>query len=218
MYFVVMQEDRSLIATKTVPIYQRETNVVTLCFLIPPTITENGSRCNVAEYLCVLKMKTPDGKILTRLLTANEEPYKDRLRFETPVTADMTAVAGQITTYLTFLKVSENESGLQKEHVFHSGNVNITVNPKEEFVFIPDKSLQAFDQLMLQTQAKLDKLEDIAESIETQKADNIVLNPETNEIYLTSNGEIIGNKITVDELSDVIVDATMDEGLVHVIT
>lgn len=218
MYMIVMQEDKSLIVTQSATLYQRETNVNTLCFLIPPTVTEEGILRNIAEYLVVLKMKTPDGKILTRLLTANEEPYKERLRFETTVTADMTECAGQITTYLTFLKVSESETGLQKEHVFHSGNVYIPVSPKEDFVFIPDKSLQAFDQLMLQTQAKLDKLEDIAESMETQKADNIVLNPETNEIYLTSNGEIIGNKITVDELSDVIVDATVDEGLVHVIT
>lgn len=218
MFTIVMQSNKELIVTQSITIYQRETNVNTLCFLIPPTVTEEGALRNMAEYLVVLKMKTPDNKILTRLLTANEEPYKGRLRFETTVTADMTAVSGNIIAYLTFLKVSESETGLQKEHVFHSGNMYIPIQPKEELVFIPDKSLQAFDQLMLQTQAKLDKLEDIAESMETQKADNIVLNPETNEIYLTSNGEIIGNKITVDELSDVIVDATVDEGLVHVIT
>lgn len=218
MYTIVMQEDKSLIVTQAVTIYQRETNVNTLCFLVFPTITEEGEQRNIAEYLVVLKMKTPDGKVLTQLLTANTETYKDRLRYEVAVTADMTAVAGKITAYLTFLKVSESETGLQKEHVFHSGNAYITVQPKEDFVFIPDKSLQAFDQLMLQTQAKLDQLEDIAESIDTQKADNIVLDPDTNEIYLTSNGEIIGNKITIDELSDVIVDATADEGLIHVIT
>ena len=213
-----MQFNKELIVTQSIIIYQRETNVNTLCFLIPPTVTEEGILRNIAEYLVVLKMKTPDGKILTRLLTANEEPYKERLRFETTVTADMTAVSGNIIAYLTFLKVSESETGLQKEHVFHSGNVYIPIQPKEELVFIPDKSLQAFDQLMLQTQAKLEQLEDIAESIDVQKADNIVLDPETNEIYLTSNGEIIGSKITIDELSDVIVDATADEGLVHVIT
>ena len=218
MFTIVMQSNKELIVTQSATLYQRETNVNTLCFLIPPTVTEEGILRNIAEYLVVLKMKTPDGKILTRLLTANEEPYKERLRFETTVTADMTAVSGNIIAYLTFLKVSESETGLQKEHVFHSGNVYIPIQPKEELVFIPDKSLQAFDQLMLQTQAKLEQLEDIAESIDVQKADNIVLDPETNEIYLTSNGEIIGSKITIDELSDVIVDATADEGLVHVIT
>lgn len=65
MYTIVMQEDKSLIVTQAVTIYQRETNVNTLCFLVFPTITEEGAQRNIAEYLVVLKMKTPDGKVLT---------------------------------------------------------------------------------------------------------------------------------------------------------
>ena len=48
--------------------------------------------------------------------------------------------------------------------------------------------------------------------------DNIYLDTTTNEIYLTSNGNIVGNKISVGELADTVINTTSNDGLVTVIT
>ena len=55
------------------------------------------------------------------------------------------------------------------------------------------------------------------EPTQTPTVDNIYLDKDTNSIYLTANGSVIGNPISIDELSDVIVD-TSNDGLVKVIT
>lgn len=51
----------------------------------------------------------------------------------------------------------------------------------------------------------------------TTSIDNIYLDKETNELYLTSNGMAVGDKISLDDLGDTIIENT-DEGLVKVIT
>lgn len=48
--------------------------------------------------------------------------------------------------------------------------------------------------------------------------DNIYLDKETNELYLTSNGMAVGDKISIDDLGDTIIETTSDDGLVRVIT
>jgi hypothetical protein len=45
------------------------------------------------------------------------------------------------------------------------------------------------------------------------KADNIVLDPESREIYLTANGTIIGDKVGLSDLGNKIVESS-SEGLV----
>lgn len=218
MVVICMSSDKSLIMTSKETIYQKETAATAIRFLIPPTYDDSGIIYNLADFVVALKFVTPDGRSFCVPLTADEVTYKDKLSYVYECDADFTAMSGNVKAYLTFLKTVEDNNGEKKAIVIHTGYIYIPIESKEELVFIPDKSLQAIDRYILQLNDKLNELEDIAESIDVQKADNIVLDPETNEIYLTSNGEIIGSKITIDELSDVIVDATADEGLVHVIT
>ena len=52
----------------------------------------------------------------------------------------------------------------------------------------------------------------------TTSIDNIYLDKETNELYLTSNGMAVGDKISLNDLGDTIVETTSNEGLVTVIT
>lgn len=48
--------------------------------------------------------------------------------------------------------------------------------------------------------------------------DNIHLDKTTNELYLTANGQVVGNTISMNDLSDSIIDTSSSEGLVTVIT
>lgn len=214
MYTICMNNDKSLIVTNSVPIYEKETGVDAIRFLIPPQYTEGVEVFNIADYIVVAKIKTASDKVYTEKLECEPVTYRDRLDYRMVVTIDFTEFAGTNMLYLTFLKAVEKDDGTTQEAVMHSGNVYIDVQKKEEFIFVPDKSLQAFDQMMLTVDEKMNQLKDI----DTKKADNIMLDTETNEIYLTSDGEIVGNKVSIDDLRDAIVEATEDEGLVKVIT
>lgn len=214
MYTICMNNDKSLIVTNSVPIYEKETGVDAIRFLIPPQYTEGAEVFNIADYIVVAKIKTASDKVYTEKLECEPVTYRDRLDYRMNVTIDFTEFAGTNMLYLTFLKAVEQADGTTQEAVMHSGNVYIDIHKKEEFVFIPDKSLQAFDQMMLVVDEKMNQLKDM----NTKKADNIMLNTETKEIYLTSDGEIVGDKVSIDDLGDAIVEATEDEGLVKVIT
>lgn len=214
MYTICMNNDKSLIVTHPVPIYEKETGVDTIRFLIPPQYTEGKEVFNIADYIVVAKIKTASGKPYTEKLECEPVAYRDRLDYRMNVTTDFTEFAGTNMITLTFLKAVEQDDGTTQEAVMRSGNVYIDVQKKEEFIFVPDKTLQAFDQMMLVVDDKINQLK----RINAQKADNIMLDTETNEIYLTSDGEIVGNKVSIDDLGDAIVEATEDEGLVKVIT
>lgn len=214
MYTICMNNDKSLIVTNPVPIYEKETGVDVIRFLIHPQYTEGAEVFNIADYIVVAKIKTASDKVYTEKLECEPITYRDRLDYRMAVTIDFTEFAGTNMLYLTFLKAVAKDNGTTQEAVMHSGNVYIDIQKKEEFVFIPDKSLQAFDQMMLAVDEKMNQLKDM----NTKKADNIMLDTETNEIYLTSDGEIVGNKVSIDDLGDAIVEATEDEGLVKVIT
>lgn len=213
MFTICMSMDKSLIVTKSLIFYEKETNVDVIRFLIPPQYAEGKEVFNIADYIVVCKIKTASGKVYTEKLECEPTEYKNRLDYRMNVTIDFTETAGTNILYLTFLKAIEQEDGTTQEAVFHSGSVSINIQQKEEFIFIPDKSLQAFDQMMLAMDEKMNQIKNLNAS----KADGLKLDTDTNEIYLTSEGEVIGNKVSVNDLGDALVDATEDDGLVKVI-
>ena len=62
---------------------------------------------------------------------------------------------------------------------------------------IPDGALSALDQRIIKTDAQIKALEEMNNLIADTKADNIKYNKETNELQLTSNGNVIGDKVVI---------------------
>ena len=56
----------------------------------------------------------------------------------------------------------------------------------------------------------------MATTYDETKADNIKLDKDTSEIYLTANDKQIGDKITINDLGNVIAEETKD-GLIPII-
>ena len=63
---------------------------------------------------------------------------------------------------------------------------------------------------------QIKQVDEIANTYNNIKADNIKLDDETKELYLTANGDAIGNKILIEQLGDSIAENTKD-GIIQVI-
>lgn len=192
MYTIVMGVDKTLTVTHSVTLYEKETGIDCIRWLIPPQYVESQQIKNLSDYIVTVKIKCPDNRIWIEQLTCEDIPYKGRLDFRQVVTSDLTKVAGRVMMHLTFAKVIECEDGTKKPDIFHSENVYIDIERKEEFIFIPDKSLQAIDQLILTLSDKINQVNSMVEEVSELRANDIEMidgeiyavykDPETGEI------------------------------------
>mgnify|MGYP006982750146 CR=1 FL=1 len=71
----------------------------------------------------------------------------------------------------------------------------------------------AIDQRIIKTDAQIKALLEANEITRIEKADNLVLDSDTKELYLTAEGEQIGDKVKLSDLGNEIVQSS-DEGLI----
>ena len=153
----------------------------------------------------------------TEELIKSDELYKDMLEYKVPFDTDLTKEAGEIEVKLTFSKVDLDEEGNNIQYVRKISSTTIAIVPIEAWCdIIPDKALDAIDQRIIKTDAQIKALMEASEVTRLEKADNIVLDGETKELYLTADGEQIGDKVKLSDLGDEIIQSS-NEGLVTMI-
>lgn len=201
-----MRDDKSLIETERVKIYQRETNTTVLRFLIPSEIEGNP----MDKFVCVFKFILPGGTKYCIQPTKQEELYNGFIDLQMPLTSDLTEEYGMIRGNLTFLAVVDGEEGEeQKALAMHSGDVCIKIHKKTD-IFAGDPKLEALDQRILKLEDMLAKVTDASETYDDEKADDIEFID--GEIWLMSHGEKIGSPIPYDTLEPEVQD-TIKESL-----
>lgn len=189
MYTIVMNKDKSLQATKTTTIYQRENLVDKIQFLFPQQYDEFDFTTCTATLKYVDQANIPHAEILQQ----DKELYKDRVRFLLPINTDLTKYSGDVTIRITCSKIDMEN---QKQYVLHTGEIVISVSPlKDYYSFVPDESLEFVDQLVGNLEAKIEATEKIAEIYDNEKADN--LSYVDSKLQLTANGKKIGDAITI---------------------
>ena len=194
MYVILMQSDKTLVQRNKIVIYQREKLVDKIRFLIPQTYED----ISLSECMVVLKYLDQGNVAHSEVLTLEEDLYKDHLSYTFPIDTKLTAFSGDVKLRLSFLQLN-TENGLHEE-VLHSGETIITVRPLADYyTFQSDDFLEVIDQAMLELEAKMQALNGISETYDKEKADNIVQTVENNDIkiQLSSNGQLIGDKVTV---------------------
>lgn len=212
MYTILMNDDKSLTCTVKATIYQKEKNVDKIRFLFPTTYES----IDLAECTAVMKYRDQGNTWHAEVITKQDELYFGKLQFLYNVSTNFTRFAGDIQIHISFLRLNV-ESGLQEE-VLYTGKIPITILPIDDIVnYNADSLLSQFDQMMLEVQAQQQANKMMLESIDTNKADDIKLDEESQEVYLVSNGQKIGNSISLNELGNALADAT-DAGLIQVIT
>lgn len=221
MYTILVTNDNELFASKKERIMQRSKLVNNLHFLVYPTYDSGTETFDMKDFTATMEYILPvSKKYKSETLTLNNEEYETEsgqfmLEYVVPFDTGLTSEAGDIEVQLTFTKIDLDSEGQDTQYVRKTGTCKITILPLSAWSdIIPDEALNAIDQRILKTQAQIDELADLAGIVSSTKADNISLTDTT--LQLTANGENIGDAIDLNELGDVLTDAT-HEGLVKVV-
>lgn len=215
MYTILVTEDNELITSVRERIMQRSKLVDSLHFLVDQIYKE----IEMIDFTVVLEYISPQSKEYhTEILTLSDELYKDKLEYKLPFDTALTKEAGDIEVQLSFTKVDLDADGNNMQYVRKTSPVNITIVPISAWsdIVLTDGSLTALDKRCLQLEGKIKELEEISDVYNSEKADNINLDDESKEIYLTSKGNVIGNRISINNLGDSLAKNT-DDGLIQVI-
>ena len=189
LYTIIMNKQKELIVTEKTYLYQRENLADKIQFLIPPEYND----LSLTDFTAVLKYVDQGNVAHAETLTKDDELYKGKIRYTLPIDTSLTRFAGDISIRITFSKV---DMDTKKQYVLHTSEITITISPLSDYYsFVPDESLEFVDQLVGTLEAKIGATEKIAETYDKKKADNITY--DDNKIQLTSNGEKIGNSITI---------------------
>ena len=214
MYTILVNDDNTLTTSVRERIMQRSKLVDSLHFLCPQTYKE----LDMTDFTVTLEYILPVSReYKTEELIKSDELYKDMLEYKVPFDTDLTKEAGEIEVKLTFSKVDLDEEGNNIQYVRKISSTTIAIVPIEAWCdIIPDKTLDAIDQRIIKTDAQIKALMEASEVTRLEKADNIVLDGETKELYLTADGEQIGDKVKLSDLGDEIIQSS-NEGLVTMI-
>ena len=215
MYTILVTQDNRLKVSIKERIMQRSKLVDSFHFLIDPIYKDT---IDMTDFTVTMEYILPvSKKYKTETLVLQPELYKEKLEYCLKFDTGLTAEAGEIELHLTFTMTELSPEGKATQYVRKTSPCTITIVPVAAWSdIIPDEALSALDQKILKMDEQIKALSESAVLLTQDKADNIVLDRDTNEIYLTSNGELLGDKISIDELGDVIIE-TEDDGLVQVI-
>ena len=211
LYTILINDDNTLTTSVRERIMQRSKLVDSLHFLCPPTYKE----LDMTDFTVTLEYILPVSReYKTEELVKSDELYKEMLEYKLPFDTNLTKEAGEIEVKLTFSKVDLDEDGNDIQYVRKISATSITIVPIESWCdIIPDKALDAIDQRIIKTDAQIKALLDVNEITRLEKADNLVLDSENKELYLTAEGEQIGDKVKLSDLGNEIVQSS-DEGLI----
>ena len=211
MYTILVNDDNTLTTSIRERIMQRSKLVDSLHFLVSPTY----KGLDMTDFTVTMEYILPVSKeYVSEVLVKSEELYKEMLEYKLPFDTDLTKEAGEIEVKLTFSKVDLDEDGNDIQYVRKISATSITIVPIESWCdIIPDKALDAIDQRIIKTDAQIKALLEANEITRIEKADNLVLDSENKELYLTAEGNQIGDKVKLSDLGNEIVQSS-GEGLV----
>ena len=237
---VLMKNDKSLIQTKKVRLFQRENLVDVLSFLIPLTYEEN----DLTLFNVYLQYLDTSGTVHMEQLERKSDgqggydDYEDNdgnkthMIMQLPVTSELSRFAGDISIKLTMNYTdeagqtssdSDNEEASNptpKTFVLNTDTSIITILPVADYyAIVPKESMAEIDQKLVLLTERLKELETTATTYDREKADGIELHVDKYSkcLMLTSHGKQVGDVIDLNDLGDAIVD-WQESGLIKVIT
>lgn len=102
MYTIVMDKNKNLNTTVPATLFQKESMVDKIQFLVPPQYQD----IELSQFTAILKYVDPNGNFHTEIMEMDSEMYKNYIRYTLSVTTALTQVAGTITVRLSFLDVN----------------------------------------------------------------------------------------------------------------
>lgn len=212
MYTILLNEDNYLKITEKERIMQRSKLVDNLRFLVFPTYKER----DMSSFTVMLEYLTPvSKKYKSEILNLSEEKYIDYLQYVVPIDTDLTAEPGEVELQLTFISTELDSEGAVVQYVRKTSTTTLHIIPIAAWSdIIPDEALNATDQKLLKIDAQIKELSELSNSINNNKADNIVLTEEG--LQLTANGNAIGDIVSMQEIADGVIENN-EEGIVRIV-
>lgn len=125
MYSIVMDKNKFLIKSCGITLYQGESLIDKLQFLIPKEY--NGF--DLGTFAVKVRYILPGNISGSENLDMNKESYNDtHYSFTLPVDSKISTIAGDVTLYLTFLKIDDIA---KKKYQMSTSKVTLTVKPYE---------------------------------------------------------------------------------------
>lgn len=196
MYVILVNDDDTLITTKRERIMQRSKLFNNLWFLVNPIYNE----CSMADCTVLLEYVLPvSRRYCTEILTLSDEMYENHLKYMLPIDTNITAEAGEIELQLTFIYSGLDAYAKSVQKVRKTMTTNIEVTPISAWSdIIPDSALTALDQRIIMTDAQIRALNELANALADNKADNIKYDENRNELQLLAGGREIGDKVVLN--------------------
>lgn len=196
MYTILLNETNELTTSVRERIMQRSKLVDSLHFLVDPIY----KGIDMTAFTATMEYIMPVSReYKTETLVRSEALYKNKIEYKLPLDTYLTKEAGKIEVQLTFTKVEMDADGMTKQYVRKTSPTTITIVPIAAWSdVIADSALTALDQRLIQVDAIINAANDMNASLSATKADNIVVDEETNTIQLTANGVPIGDAVARD--------------------
>lgn len=151
----------------------------------------------MADFTVKLEYILPISKeYKTEILVKSDELYKDMLEYKVPIDTKLTSEKGDIILQLTFVKADLDAEGNSVQCVRKTSSAKLTIVPIEAWSnFVADSALDAIDTKILELDAKLKEIKELADDIKANQVDDLKL---TNDLLqVSSNGTAIGDGVNV---------------------
>lgn len=196
MYTILLNETNELTTSVRERIMQRSKLVDSLHFLVDPMY----KGIDMSDFTVMLEYLLPVSReYKTEILVKSDALYKDKLEYKLPFDTNLTREAGKVEIQLTFIKVELDADGKAVQRVRKTSPTTITIIPITAWSdVIADNALTALDQRLIQVDAAIAAANELNDYLSATKADNIILDEETNTIQLSANGVPIGDAVGRD--------------------
>jgi hypothetical protein len=200
VYSILLKEDNNLTVTTKERIMQRSKLVDNMRFVVEPMYKDEDMSTFDATVLYTLPVSRQPR---SERLVLDEEKYNDFLVYKMPFDTNLTAEAGRVEMWLTFVKAEMDAEGIITQKVRKTSSCFVDIIPVSTWTtLIPDEALDAIDQRLLVANAQIKALEEMGNISASPKADNIAYDKDTNILQLMSNGTPIGDVVDISELAN----------------
>ena len=200
-YVILVNEDNTLYGSKKERIMQRSKLVDKLVFIVDPIY----KGIDMTDATVMLEYVLPVSReYKTVILNLSNERYNDCfLQYKLPFDTDLTSQAGSVELQLTFAYVEMTPSGAGIQRVRKTSSTTIEILPITAWSdIVPDAALSSIDERLIKMDAQMRAMNDYMDVLDNNKVDNLVFNRNEDVLHLSSNGRLVGNKVSVKELLD----------------
>lgn len=202
MYTILINDDDTLYGSHKERIMQRSKLVDKLVFIVDPIYRNTHDMTNASvllEYVLPISRKYD-----TINLVLDEAKYNDYyLQYKLPFDTNLTSEHGTLEMQLTFLWTELDEKGNGIQHVRKTSPVCIEIVPLTAWSdIVPDPLLSALDQRLIKIDADMRMLNDLANTLESNKVDDLMYDDNEEFIKLSAKGKPIGQGVSVRDMLD----------------